>query len=501
MTRRKVKAKKKDIMIMVESIANERGIEEDLVYDAVEAALAAVAAKTYPEVVGTRVTIDRKTGDQETFRYWDVVADDEEIEFPELQMPLSQAKEIDENLEVGDRIEDQIENVDMARIAATQAKQVLLSKVREAERNKIVAEFEGRVGEMVTGTVKRTSRDSLIIDLGNNAEGLMPREEMIPRENFRMNDRIRAYIKSTREEQRGPQVVLSRACPEFLVELFRIEVPEIGEDVIQILAAARDPGSRAKIAVKTNDGRIDPIGACVGMRGSRVQAVSNELNGERIDIILWDENPAQLAINAMAPAEVQSIVADELTHSMDIAVDEEQLSQAIGRSGQNVRLASELIGWKINIMSESDAAEKQQSEATNIKDTFIKDLDVDEAVAGVLIEAGFTTLDEIAYIDPEEFLQVGVFDEATIAELQSRASDVLLTRELATEMDDDSASDDIANVAGMTSELAELLAQHEIKTREDLADLATDELVELGVENELASQLIMEARKPWFEEE
>ena len=504
------KKKQKDLLLMVESIANERGIEHELVFSALEEALAAVAAKRYEGNVGIRVAIDRESGEQETFRYWTVVSDldakvfpeeEEEILPIEQRMGITDAKQIDSNLEIGDTVEEPIENVDLKRVAAQQAKQVLLSKVREAERNKIVADYDKRIGELVTGIVKRVSRDNVIVDLNNNVEGLMTREEMIPRENFRLNDRIRAYLFATREEKRGPQVLLSRAKPEFLVELFKIEVPEISEEVIEIKAAARDPGSRAKIAVKTNDGRIDPIGACVGMRGSRVQAVSNELHGERIDIVLWDDNPAQLAINAMAPAEVVSIVADELSHTMDIAVSEEQLAQAIGRNGQNVRLASQLTGWTLNVMSEGAAQTKQTTEVETLKNLFMKELDVDAEVAGALVEAGFSSLDEIAYIDTDEFKQLGLFDETTVVELQRRASDVLLAQELAGEAEIEGTAevdDDLMSLDGMTEELAQQLVDNSITTREELADLAVDELVDIGVEANLASKLIMEARKPWF---
>ncbi|MCB1827894.1 MAG: transcription termination/antitermination protein NusA, partial [Coxiellaceae bacterium] len=358
----------KDILLIVQSLSNERGVDEGVIFEAMEAALAAVAAKRYEEDVLTRVTIDRKTADYETFRCWTVVPDDDEMEFPDQQITLSNAHEIDPDLKVGDVVEEAIENPEFGRISAQQAKQVIIQKVREAERAKIVKQYQHRIGDLVIGVVKRVTRDNIILDMGGNAEALLSREEMIPREAFRVNDRLRAYLFEVREEKRGPQLLVSRTRPEFLVELFKIEVPEIGEEVIEIKGAARDAGSRAKIAVKTNDGRIDPIGACVGMRGSRVQAVSNELGGERIDIILWDDNPAQLVINAMAPSEVASIVVDEDTHTMDIAVTEEQLSQAIGRAGQNVRLASELTGWTLNVMTEGQAVEKHESETSSVKE-------------------------------------------------------------------------------------------------------------------------------------
>ncbi|MFK3617979.1 transcription termination factor NusA, partial [Coxiella burnetii] len=409
--------------------SNERGVSKEVIFEAIEAALAAVTAKRYEEDdVKIRVAIDQKTGDYESFRCWTVVEDtNESLEFPNQEMTLKQAREIDSDLEVGDVIEEPVESVKFGRIAAQQAKQVIVQKVREAERAKIIRQYEKRVGELVIGVVKRVTRESIILDMGENAEALLLREEMIPREAFRINDRLRAYLYSVcQDKKRGPQLLVSRTRPEFLVELFKIEVPEIGEEVIEIKGAARDPGSRAKIAVKTNDGRIDPIGACVGMRGSRVQAVSNELGGERIDIVLWDDNPAQLVINAMAPAEVASIVVDEDSHTMDIAVNKDQLSQAIGRSGQNVRLASELTGWTLNVMSEAEMAQKHEKEAGKIKTAFMEKLDVDEEVADALVQAGFMNLEEVAYVPKEELQGVEGFDEDISAELQRRAGDVLL---------------------------------------------------------------------------
>ncbi len=494
----------KDILLIVDSMSNERGVSKEVIFEAIEAALAAVAAKRFKDEVKIRVAIDRKTGDYDSFRCWTVAEDGQELEFPAQQIHLTQAKEVDPELKVGDSIEEPTESVAFGRIAAQQAKQVIVQKVREAERAKIIKQYEKRIGELVIGVVKRVTRDSIILDMGENAEALLPREEMIPREAFRINDRLRALLHSVREEKRGPQLLISRTRPEFLKELFKIEVPEIGEEVIEIKGAARDPGSRAKIAVKTNDGRIDPIGACVGMRGSRVQAVSNELGGERIDIVLWDDNPAQLVINAMAPAEVASIVVDEDSHTMDIAVSEEQLSQAIGRGGQNVRLASELTGWTLNVMTEADLAQKHEKEANKTKTVFMEKLDVDEDVADALVQEGFTSLEEIAYVPKEELQGVEGFDEDIVVELQRRASDVLLTQEIASqeELGDKKPAEDLLAVEGMTEELARKLASHGIVTRDDLADQSVDDLeAVIDIEDEVAAKLIMAARAHWFAKE
>ncbi|MCX7120872.1 MAG: transcription termination factor NusA [Gammaproteobacteria bacterium] len=494
----------KDILLIAQSIANERGVEEEVIFEAIEASLASIVEKRYmPDEPLIRVAIDRKTGDYESFRRWEVIADDavDMHEYPEQVMALSQAQTIDADLSIGDVIEESVENPEFGRIAAQQAKQVLVQKVREAERDKIIGQYQAKIGTLLVGTVKRVTRDHVILDMGENAEGLLLREEMIPREAFRVSDRIRVYLKDVRKEKRGPQLLLSRISPEFLMELFKIEVPEIGEEVIMIMGAARDPGSRAKIAVKTNDGRVDPIGACVGMRGARVQAVSNELNGERVDIILWDANPAQLVINAMAPAEVSSIVVDEDHHSMDIVVTEEQLAQAIGRSGQNVRLASELTGWTLNVMTEQDATVKEASESSKHKDVFMSKLDIDETVADILVAEGFTSLEELAYVPIAELKSIEGFDDTMAEELQRRASDVLLTQELM----GDSASqklpeEDLLSVEGVTAELAAKLASHGIVTRDDLAELSTDELYDLlQMDKEAAGKLIMSARAHWFE--
>ncbi|ATN74824.1 transcription termination factor NusA [Coxiella burnetii] len=496
----------KDILLIVDSMSNERGVSKEVIFEAIEAALAAVTAKRYEEDdVKIRVAIDQKTGDYESFRCWTVVEDtNESLEFPNQEMTLKQAREIDSDLEVGDVIEEPVESVKFGRIAVQQAKQVIVQKVREAERAKIIRQYEKRVGELVIGVVKRVTRESIILDMGENAEALLLREEMIPREAFRINDRLRAYLYSVcQDKKRGPQLLVSRTRPEFLVELFKIEVPEIGEEVIEIKGAARDPGSRAKIAVKTNDGRIDPIGACVGMRGSRVQAVSNELGGERIDIVLWDDNPAQLVINAMAPAEVASIVVDEDSHTMDIAVNKDQLSQAIGRSGQNVRLASELTGWTLNVMSEAEMAQKHEKEAGKIKTAFMEKLDVDEEVADALVQAGFMNLEEVAYVPKEELQGVEGFDEDISAELQRRAGDVLLTQEIAKqELDEKKPAEDLLTLPGMTTELARQLIENEVLTRDDLAEKSVLDLKEIiEIDDEAAANLIMAARAHWFAEE
>ena len=491
----------RDILLIVDSISNERGVSKEVIFEAIEAALTTVTAKHCDEDdVNIRVSIDQKSGDYETFRCWTVV---EDLEFPGQQIPLSQAREIDAGLEIGDVVEEPVESVKFGRIAAQQAKQVIIQKVREAERSQVIQQYEKRVGELIIGVVKRVTRDNIILDMGENAEALLPREEMIPREAFRVNDRIRVYLSAVRQDKRGPQLLVSRTRPEFLIELFKIEVPEVGEEVIEIKRAARDPGSRAKIAVKTNDGRIDPIGACVGMRGSRVQAVSNELGGERIDIILWDDNLAQLVINAMAPAEVTSIVVDEDTHTMDLAVSEEQLSQAIGRSGQNVRLASELTGWMLNVMSETEMAQKHEKEAGNIKSIFMEKLDVDEEVAEALVQEGFTNLEEVAYVSKEELQSVEGFDDEIASELQRRASDVLLTQEIANreKLGEKNSLEDLLTVKGMTKDLAHRLLDYKIATREDLAEKSVDDLKEIiDINENSAAKLIMAARAHWFSE-
>ena len=494
----------KEILLVVESVSNEKGVSEDVIIEALELALETATKKGYDEEVEFRVVIDKESGEYETFRFWNVVEDDVEIEFPGAQMTLTEAKEKDALLEVGGRYEIPVESVEFGRIAAQTAKQVIVQKVREAERAQVVDAYRSKVGELVNGQVKKVTREAVIVDLGNNAEAILPREEWIPRETFRVGDRLRGLLEEIRPDARGPQLALTRTSPLVLVELFKIEVPEIADGVIEILGCARDPGSRAKIAVKTNDGRMDPVGACIGMRGSRVQAVSNELGNERIDIVLWDDNVAQLAINAMSPAEVVSIVVDEETRSMDIAVSEENLAQAIGRGGQNVKLASELTGWELNIMTEEEAAEKHEAEAGTIMESFMQQLDVDEDVAVVLVEEGFTTLEEVAYVPIEEMIAIDGFDEDIVEELRARAKNAITTQELATEEELGSTepADDLLNMEGMDRRLAYLLAGMGIVTMEDLAEQAIDDLIDIEeMTEERAGELIMTARAPWFEDE
>ena len=492
----------KEILLVVDSVSHEKGVSKDVIFGAIESALATATKKRYEEGAEFRVAIDRESGEYDTFRVWTLV----DMEAEEEPNPAAQVAPDDaraEGLELGDTIEQPVESVEFGRIAAQTAKQVIVQKVREAERAQVVEEYLPRVGELVGGTVKRVGRDNVIVDLGNNAEGLLLREHLIPRESFRVGDRLRALLMEVRPDNRGPQLILTRTSSQMLAELFKIEVPEISEDVIEIRGAARDPGSRAKIAVKTNDGRIDPVGACVGMRGSRVQAVSGELAGERIDIVPWDENPAQLTINAMAPAEVASIVIDEDAHSMDIAVHEDNLAQAIGRGGQNVRLASDLTGWTLNIMTEEEAAEKQEAEASRFMAEFMEALAVDEDVAAALVEEGFTTLEEVAYVPIEEMLAIEGFDEEIVQELRNRAKDTLLTKAIASEelLGDRKPADDLLNLDGMEEALAFRLASHEVVTQEDLAELAVPDLLDIveDLGEERAAELIMTARAPWFE--
>jgi len=494
----------KEILLVVEAVSNEKGVEKDVIFEAIELALATAAKKRYDdEEADIRVSIDRKTGEYDTFRRW-LIVDNEVV--PELgtELNMQEAAEIDTSLQPGDVYEEQVESVAFGRIGAQAAKQIIFQKVREAERARIVDSYRDRVGELVSGSVKKVTRDNIIVDLGSNAEALLPRDQLIPRETFRMGDRVRALLLEIREDHRGPQLMLSRANPGMLVELFRIEVPEIAEELIDIRGAARDPGSRAKIAVKTNDGRIDPVGACVGMRGSRVQAVSNELGGERVDIILWDDNPAQLVINAMAPAEVASIVIDEDTHTMDVAVSEDNLAQAIGRGGQNVRLASELTGWELNVMTEEEADQRQEQEATRLVDYFIKHLEADEELAGILVEEGFTSLEEVAYVPMEEMLAIDGFDEDLVSELRQRAKDGMLTEALVGGSGNAGGepAEDLLNMDGMEEDLAKTLGKMGICTMEDLAEQSVDDLMDIeGMNEERAGQLIMTARAPWFEDQ
>ena len=493
----------KEILLVAEAVSNEKGVSEDIIFEAIESALAMATKKRYDEEADIEVTIDRETGDYETVRRWLVVPDDE-LALLGTQFTTEEAAEKDTSLKPGDLYQEQVENVEFGRIAAQTAKQVIVQKVRDAERAQVVEQYEGRVGELVAGTVKKVTRDNVIVDLGNNAEGLLPRDQLVGRETFRINDRVRAILREISTEVRGPQLILSRACPEMLIELFKIEVPEISEEVIQIRSAARDPGSRAKIAVKTNDQRIDPVGACVGMRGSRVQAVSNELDNERVDIVLWDDNPAQFVINAMSPAEVESIVVDEENVTMDVAVAEDNLAQAIGRAGQNVRLASELTNWVINVMSVEEAIEKQDAETGQVIQTFMEKLDVDEDVAGILVDEGFTTLEEVAYVPLEEMTSINGFDDDIAEELRARAKDALLTLAIASEerLGAREPAQDLLAMQGMDRHLAFVLASRGIVTMEDLAEQGVDELIDIeGMTEERAGELIMTARAPWFEEE
>ncbi len=454
-------------------------------------------------VVDVRVAIDRKTGEYETFRRWKVFADDSrEIENPEAELRLEDGLDIDPATAPGQFVEQPMESVGFGRIAAQQAKQVIVQKVREAERAQVVDAYKDRTGTLVSGVVKRIDRNGIYVDLGGNAEGFVPRSDMIVREQLKPQDRVKAFLKEVRSEPRGPQLFLTRTAPEFLIELFKLEVPEVGQGLINILGAARDPGIRAKIAVRSNDPRVDPVGACVGMRGSRVQAVSNEIAGERVDIIPWDENPAQFVINAMSPAEVQSIVVDEESHSMDIAVAEDKLSQAIGRGGQNIRLASHLTGWELNVMTESDAEAKSESEAKALIATFMKSLDVDENVASILVQEGFSTVEEVAYVPAAELAGIEEFDEDIVKELRNRARDVLLTQAIASEesLESQMPTEDLLTLEGMSPDLALALARRGIRSRDDLADQAVDDLSDIeGLSEEEAGSLIMKARARMFE--
>jgi len=493
----------KEILLVVDAVSNEKGVEKNIIFEAIEAALEMATKKRYTNDIDVRVAIDRETGDYDTYRRWEIVEDDA-MEFPDRQTTISAAQYENPEAAVGEFTEEQIDSIEFGRIAAQTAKQVIVQKVREAERAQVFDEYADKVGELVMGVVKRVERGNVYVDLGNNADAIIPREELIPREAMRPGDRIRGLLKEVKPEARGPQLIVSRTDPRFLTELFMIEVPEIGEGLIEIINASRDPGSRAKIAVKSNDDRIDPVGACVGMRGSRVQAVSNELAGERIDIVLWDENPAQYVINAMSPAEVESIVVDEDAQSMDIAVKEDQLSQAIGRGGQNVKLASDLTGWELNVMSESDAEAKSEAENERVQQVFMDALDVDEEVAQILVQEGFSSIDEVAYVPKSEMLEIEEFDEDIVDELRGRAKDVLLTRAITSEegLIAGSPAEDLLNMDGMTEELANKLAKNGIITMEDLAEQSVDDLTDIeAMDEEQAAKLIMTARAPWFEEQ
>ena len=494
----------KEILLVVDAVSNEKGVSKDVIFGALEAALASAARKLSDEERDVRVAIDRSTGEYETFRRWEVIGDDEEMEFEDAQMFLQDALKIDPEIEIGGFIEEPMENAEFGRIAAQTAKQVIVQRVREAERAQVVEEYQNRAGQLVNGIVKRVERGNVYLDLGGNAEAFISQRNMVPGESVRPGDRLRAYLYEVRPEPRGPQLFASRTIVEFLVALFELEVPEIGQELISIMGGARDPGRRAKIAVRSNDRRTDPIGACVGMRGSRVQAVSNELAGERIDIILWDENPAQFVINAMAPAEVASIVVDEENGSMDIAVEESNLSQAIGRGGQNVRLASELGGWTLNVLTVEQAEQKSEEEMRSILERFMQRLDVGEDVANILVQEGFSNIEEIAYVPESELLEIEEFDEEMVSEIRRRARDALLTQLIAKEevLDENAPEEDLLELEGMSERLAFRLAEKGVRTQEDLAELSVDELKEIDdMTDEAAAELIMAARAPWFAEE
>jgi N utilization substance protein A len=494
----------KEILMVVDAVSNEKGVDKDVIFGALEAALASAARKRNDDEMDVRVSIDRDTGEYETFRRWEVIEDDAEMESEAGQMFLKDALERDPDIEVGGYVEEPMENVEFGRIAAQTAKQVIVQRVREAERAQVVEAYQDREGELINGIVKRIERGNVYLDLGANAEAFVSQRHMIQGETVRPGDRLRAYLYEVRPEVRGPQLFASRTIKEFLMALFELEVPEIGQELITIMGGARDPGRRAKIAVRSNDPRTDPIGACVGMRGSRVQAVSNELAGERIDIILWDDNPAQFVINAMAPAEVASIVVDEEGGMMDIAVEESNLSQAIGRGGQNVRLASELTGWELNVLTVEDADKKSEEEAQKVLNTFMERLDVGEDVATILVQEGFSNIDEVAYVPESELLEIKEFDEEIVTELRRRARDALLTQMIAREevLDENRPAADLLALEGMSERLAYQLAERGIRTQEDLAELSTDELREVEeMDEEAAAALILAARAPWFEEE
>ena len=496
----------KEILLVVDVVSSEKGVDKEVIFEAIEIALATAAKKRSREDIDVKVVIDRQTGDHETFRRWEVIEDGkEEIEFPGYQMELSEAILIDPDIEVGQFVTKPIKSSAYSRIGAQVAKQVIVQKVREAERRQIVDIYKQRVGEMLRGVVKHVKRSKVLIDLGNNVEGCILRDNLIPREVVRPGDFLRAYLTEIRPDASGPQLFLSRTAPELLIQLFMLEVPEINEGIIDIVDGARDPGVHAKIAVRVHEPRIDPIGACVGMRGSRVQAVSNELAGERVDVCLWDENPAQFVINAMSPVEVVSIMVDEDAHSMDIAVEDDQLSQAIGRGGQNIRLVSELTKWNLNVMSVEAAEEKVEAEAQAAQKIFMEQLDIDDEMAAILVQEGFSSIDELAYIPESEMLSIEEFDAELVNELRGRARDVILTRDIASEQKlvNTEPHESLLQLEGMNNALAYQLAAKGIVTSDDLADQAVDDLREKieDIDEEQAGKLIMTARTPWFEAE
>jgi N utilization substance protein A len=488
----------REVLMLADALAREKNVDREIVFEALELALASATKKRYEEDVDIRVGIDRESGEYESFRRWLVVPNEAGLQEPDKEILLFEAQEQFPDMEVGEFIEEQIESLAFGRIGAQAAKQVILQRIRDAEREQILNDYLERGELVMTGTVKRADKNGLIIESGR-VEALLRRDPMIPKENLRSGDRVRAYILKVDREVRGPQIELSRTCPEFLIKLFENEVPEIEQGLLELKGAARDPGVRAKIAVVTYDKRIDPIGTCVGVRGTRVTAVRNEVAGEAVDIVLWSEDPAQFVIGALAPAQVSSIVVDEERHAMDVVVDEENLAIAIGRSGQNVRLASELTGWQINIMTPEESADKTEKEVAVVRQIFMDKLDVDQEVADILIEEGFNTLEEVAYVPLSEMLEIDAFDEDTVNELRTRARDSLLTMELAKEERVGEVSQDLRSLEGMTTELIAKLADNQVHTRDDLAELAVDELVEATqIDEETAKTLIMKAREHWF---
>jgi N utilization substance protein A len=489
----------REILLLVDALSREKNVDKETVFGALELALASATKKRFNEDVEVRAVVDRANGEFSFFRRWHVVPE-EEFEVPSRQYMLHEAREEKPEIQMGEYIEEPLSGLEVGRIGAQTAKQVILQKIRDAEREQILNDFLSRKEHLVTGVIKRMERGNALIESGR-LEAVLPRDQMIPKENLRIGDRVRAYIWKIDRAARGPQLILSRTAPEFLVKLFELEVPELEDGLLEIKAAARDPGSRAKIAVHSNDKRIDPIGTCVGMRGSRVQAVTSELAGERVDIVLWNPDPAQFVINALAPAEVSRITVDEEKHSMDIVVEEVNLAQAIGRNGQNVRLAAELSGWELNIMTLEESEKKTQEESSRTKSIFIEKLDVDEEVADILVQEGFSTLEEVAYVPLTEMLEIESFDEATVNELRSRARNALLTQAIASEEKVEHDIEDLLKVVGMDTDTARLLASKGVGTQEDLADYATDDLVEAtGLPEERAKTLIMAARAPWFAE-
>ena len=488
----------REVLLLVDALAREKNVDKEIVFGALEAALASATKKRFgDEEVDVRVIIDRNTGEYTSFRCWEVM-DDENFETPELHIKLEEAQKIDSNFQLGEFVEEPLESIDFGRIGAQAAKQVIFQKIRDAEREQILADFMERSEHLVSGTVKRVERGNAIIEFGK-IEALLPRDQMIPKENLRVGDRVRAYLLRVDRTVRGPQIILSRITPQFLIKLFELEVPEIEEGLLEIVSAARDPGSRAKIAVRSNDQRIDPIGTCVGMRGSRVQGVTNELAGERVDIVLWSADPATSVINALAPAEVTSIVVDEDKHSMDVIVEEENLAQAIGRGGQNVRLASELTGWEINLLTVEESSQKNEIEFSKVRDLFIAKLDVDEDVADILVREGFNTLEEVAYVPLDEMLEIEALDEETVNELRSRARNALLNAAIVNEERVEHSIEDLLKMKGIDEDIARALASKGVGTQEQLADLDAEELMEMtGMDEERANQLIMVARAPWF---